>query len=277
MKIFEEVTLIFISFRSKKKIENIINKISEKLKIIIIDNSLDYELKKKIENFQNIKIYLKDNIGYGAGANFAKKKINTKYFLLCNPDLEDIDDEKINKFYNIAEQLFPNFLALGPNYKPPQKKTLNLIRQTKINGSCMFVNSSVFDELGGFDENIFLYFEEDDLCKRGNKIKKFSYKVNDINIFHDIGTSVENKTIEDKQKLKELTLWHFIWSKYYFYQKHYGKLVSIVLFLPTLIRILFKLSYTKIIKDNDNYKKYKIRFSGLINSILGKKSYKRLD
>ena len=98
----------------------------------------------------------------------------------------------------------------------------------------MFFNSYNFDILGGFDENFFLYFEEDDLCKRGNKKKMFSYKINNIYINHNIGTSVSLENEIQLKKLKELTLWHFIWSKFYFYNKHYGKLISIIIFFQQL-------------------------------------------
>ena len=47
----------------------------------------------------------------------------------------------------------------------------------------MFFNSQKFEMLKGFDENIFLYFEEDDLCKRANKEKIYSYVVNSIKSF----------------------------------------------------------------------------------------------
>ena len=55
----------------------------------------------------------------------------------------------------------------------------------------MFFCIKTFDLLNGFDENFFLYFEENDYCKRGVKIKIYSYQINSILLKHDIGTSVE--------------------------------------------------------------------------------------
>ena len=177
MKIYEEVTLVLISYKSRNKIKKFIKNISQNFKIIIIENSQDIKLKKDLEIYRNIKIYLRSNNGYGAAANYAKTKIKTKYFLLCNPDLENIDNNVIEIFYNIAEDLYPNFLSLGPAYKDNViNKKFNHIKKNKISGACMFLNTLSFNKLGGFDENIFLYFEEDDLCKRGNKLKLFSYQ-----------------------------------------------------------------------------------------------------
>jgi GT2 family glycosyltransferase len=140
----------------------------------------------------------------------------------------------------------------------------------------MFFCSLSFDKLKGFDENIFLYFEEDDLCKRANKLKLFSYELNEVLVEHKVGTSSSNINEIEKKKIKELNLWHFIWSKFYFYKKHKGKILAIILFIPVLIRILFKIFLTNVIFDRENNRKYKIRLSGLISSILDKKSFKRI-
>lgn len=277
MKIHEDITIVLISFKSRNKIKKFIKNISKKYKIIIIENSYDYELKNEIKSADNVKIFLKNNIGYGRAANFAKSKVYTKYFFLCNPDLENIDNNVIEIFYNIAEDLYPNFLSLGPAYKDNViNKKFNHIKKNKISGACMFLNTLSFNKLGGFDENIFLYFEEDDLCKRGNKLKLFSYQLNNLIIHHEVGTSASNINEIEKRKIKELTLWHFIWSKFYFYKKHYGNILSIIYFIPIMFRILFRIFLTKLLSDEENNKKYRIRLSGLISSILGKKSYKRI-
>mgnify|MGYP005995387397 FL=1 len=277
MKIYQDITIVLISYRSKDKIKNFIKKISKKFKIIIIENSQDTELKNEIRMYENIYIYLKNNVGYGSAANFAKSKISSKYFLLCNPDVENINNKIIENFYRIAENLYPNFLSLGPSYNKINIDTKNSFKKKdKISGACMFFSSSSFDKLKGFDENIFLYFEEDDLCKRANKLKLFSYELKDVFVKHKVGTSSSNINEIEKKKIKELCLWHFIWSKFYFYKKHKGKILAILHFVPVLIRILFKIFLSKVVFDRKNNRKYKIRLSGLISSILDKKSYKRI-
>jgi GT2 family glycosyltransferase len=277
MSIYIDLTLVLVSYKSREKIKKLIKNISPNIKIVIIDNSEDKKLIKDFEYSKNIEVYIKKNIGYGAAVNFAKSKIKTKYFLLCNPDLENLDDNKLASFYEIGNKLYPNFLAIGPNFELSNKTNKNTYEiKNKISGSCMFFNSYNFDILGGFDENFFLYFEEDDLCKRGNMKKMFSYKINNIYIKHNIGTSVSLKNEIQLKKLKELTLWHFIWSKFYFYNKHYGKLISLIIFFPIIIRILYKIVYTKMTNNKEKNIKYKIRLSGLLNSIIGKKSFKRI-
>ena len=276
MNSYQNISIIIVSYKSKDKVLKFIKNISNKFNIVIIENSEDQLLKNEIELSKNIKIFLKKNIGYGSAANFARKKINTKYFLLCNPDINDLYEEKINDLFNITKKLDDNFLCLGPSYKNKIfNKNYNLLKVKKISGACMLINTKTFDLLRGFDENFFLYFEEDDLCKRGLKKRYYSYQTNKVMVDHDIGTSVTNLTEDDQIHTKELTLWHFIWSDFYFHSKHYGKSLSLIIFIPTMLRIIFKILLSYLIRNNKMNRKYKIRYSGLINSIKGLKSLKR--
>lgn len=97
-----------------------------------------------------------------------------------------------------------------------------------ISGANLFIRKSVLDEVGLFDEQIFMYYEETDLCKR---IWDADYKikfVKDAKIQHLEGKSTKNLL----QKKK----W-FIESEIYYYKKHYPhkvwlvKLIYIILYL----------------------------------------------
>lgn len=279
MSIYEDVTIVIVSYKSSTKVQNFIKNFARKFKIIIIENSKDIFLKNEInELYKNVEVILSENIGYGSAANLAKKKILSKYFILCNPDIEGLNDDIIKKFYNKATKIDNRFLSLGPIFNDEfNKKYTEYHKVSKISGSCMFIDSEIFDLLEGFDENIFLYFEEDDLCRRANKRKYFSYVLPEINLIHKSGTSVENLSLEGIKKLKELTLWHFIWSKYYFYKKEHGNLLSLIIFSPTLIRTLFRLAFYKIFKNDDKFNKYKMRLNGLVTSMKGLSSFKRMD
>ena len=279
MKFYSNISVIIISFKSQKSVIKIIKKIHKKINIIIIDNSMDKKLKKKLIKYKNVKLYFKNNIGYGTAVNYARKKIKTRYFLLLNPDIKNYSNKLLYNFYLAALKLNNNFLSLGPNYYKisNSKKKKLIVKQKNISGACMFLNTSSFDKLNGFDEKIFLYFEENDLCKRGNNMALYSYKLIDEYIKHNIGTSVEIKNKIEKDKLKKLTSWHFIWSKYYYFKKHYGLLVAQCIFMPIIMRCLIKILYYKIVDRKGKYKKYFIRLSAIKSSIMGEKSYYRIE
>ena len=86
--------------------------------------------------------------------------------------------------------------------------------------------------------------------------------------------NIKDKEIE--KKIKNLLIWHFIWSKYYYSKIKYGNFISLIIFIPLLVSINFKIIMNKIINNEEDLKKYKKRLDGLIASIKGKKSYLRL-
>ena len=139
----------------------------------------------------------------------------------------------------------------------------------------MFINKKRFQDIKGFDENFFLYFEETDYCKRALSIGLKAYQINKIKV-KTLGRTVTIKNKKEKDDLTKLLLWHFIWSKYYFTKKNYGNIVTIILFTPILIRAFFKVTYYKLTNNKEFLEKYKYRLSGLITSIRGKSSDLRI-
>jgi len=281
----KEVTIVIISHKSKKKVIKLINNISNEIKIIVVENSQDKSIEKELSNFKgNVQLILSKNNGYGSAINLARSSVNTKYFFVLNPDMRNINDKLINAFYESAKELNDNFGALGPRFENVSEKSHKQSNINKkygqiesISGSAMFFCSEVFDKNGGFDENFFLYFEETDYCFRSNKNNFRIYQVNSQKVYHDIGTSVEATSEEEDNKLKKLYAWHFIWSKFYYYKKRYGKLTSIILFLPPLLRIIFRICLNIISGNKKKKSKYKVRLNGLLNSIKNNRSYKRTE
>ena len=102
----EDVTVIIIGHKSKNLILNYIKPIHEKFRIIIIDNSNDFDLTNLIRiNYPNILIKNVENDGYGAAINYGSKLVKTKYFLISNPDLTGINEDNLNKFIQVAKKL----------------------------------------------------------------------------------------------------------------------------------------------------------------------------
>jgi len=269
-------TIILITYKSDVFLFEFIKKIPRNFRVIIIENSNNHKMKKDIEKrYSNIDVYLKENNGVGSALNYAVKKIKTKYFLQISPDI-NFDFNDILIFTDFAKKLNDRFAAIGPKFLDVKKKGHKQISENveydsidSIHGSCMFINKECYNKIGGFDENYFLYFEETDYCYRGKKLGYKSYQVNKSKV-QSRGRSVDLGN--DKEKISNILHWHFIWSNFYFNKKKYGKLISLLIFLPTMIRIIFKISLNKVIKNKKQLNKYKIRYDGLINSIKGNKS-----
>lgn len=82
-------------------------------------------------------------------------------------------------------------------------------------GSCLMLRREVFSRIGLLDENLFLFFEDVDLCLRIKKAGWKIYYLPDAKIIHYGGQSIT------KSKLELSLQWHK--SKYYFFRKHHGK------------------------------------------------------
>ena len=272
-----DITIIIITYKSEKIIYDFIKKIPSTIKTIIIENSKNYELKKDIEEkYNNISVFIKENNGVGSALNYAVNKISTKYFLQISPDLE-FDFEDLIIFLNFTEENQLKFAALGPRFLEVQEKSHKQINERlkfgvidSIHGSCMFINKEIFLKIGKFDENFFLYFEETEYCYRAKKKGYFSYQINDIKV-RTKGRTVDLDN-ESNINFSNILIWHFIWSRFYFSKKKYGKLLSIIIFTPLLIRILLKIRWYKITNNEILLSKYVARFEGLLKSMKGEKS-----
>ena len=84
-----------------------------------------------------------------------------------------------------------------------------------------------------------------------------------------MGRSIDIDNMDEK--MSNILIWHFIWSKYYFNKKKYGNILTFIIFIPILIRTIFKICLYKII-GNKKILKYKYRLDGLLKSIANKKS-----
>ena len=281
---YNNLTVVLISHKSKNKVINFIKNLSKNFRIIIIDNSNDKDINNEIKKIdKNIKLILSKNDGYGCAINLARKFIKTEYFFVFNPDIRNVTDKFLIDFYKSANQFSKKYGALGPRFinvkeKSHKQSDVNLKYGNikSISGAAMFFKTSIFDMNNGFDENFFLYFEESDFCLKASKVSQ-SYQINNIQIKHNIGTSVKVKNEKEKENLNKLYKWHFIWSKYYYFKKNYGLLFSILYFVPIYIRIRLRILFYTIKKDNKKRENYLIRLDGLMTSVKGNKSYKRID
>ena len=103
-----------------------------------------------------------------------------------------------------------------------------------------------------------------------------AYQLNLVKVKHEKGKAVNVKNLKETEKLENLYIWHFIWSKFYYFKKHYGKLLALIYFFPIILRILTRMCVYKLTK-NSKFTRYYCRWDGLKDSILNKKSSMRLE
>ena len=269
-----QLTVIIVTFKSEEKIFSCLNTIPKYVKVLIVENSNDQKFKKYVENkYSNVKCILSgSNKGYAVANNIGLKQVNTKFGLVLNPDTT-LEKNTLKNFFECAEKN-PDFWLFGPGNDQSENISLekNSIQEVNnLKGFGFFLNMEKFDN-NFFDENFFLYFEEIDLCKsikkRGGKI----YLSKNIIINHESASSVKKDEILELEKNRN---WHWMWSTFYFNKKHKGFFIAIIFIFPKLISALFKTIFYQMILQKDKRDIYFCRMSGILNSVLGKKSWYR--
>ncbi len=277
MKTFD-LTVIITSFHSRDKIFSCIDSIEKSIKIIVIENSNDEKLKEEIHSkYQNVECILsKENLGYGAGNNLGLSRVETSYALIVNPDVT-LNNDAVNKFFLSINNL-GDFGIIAPISQNEKYNNFNINEDKEIKevdnvkGFAMFLNMKNLKQINFFDDNFFLYFEEIDLCRRLKKNNSKIFIDPTIKVSHLGGTS-HNPEIEKPMELSRN--WHWMWSTFYFHKKHYGYLTAMIKILPKLSSSFIKFIIFLITFQKYKSEIYKHRLSGIINSVLLKKSWYR--
>lgn len=198
-----DVSVIIVNYNTCKMTCECIDSIVEKThgisyEIILVDNASTDDSKEFFEKDQRIiYIYSARNGGFGYGNNLGMKMAKGKYFFLLNSDTLLVNNA-IKEFFDYAESenekavygcylqyedgtychsffYFPAFSIVcflrrivyrqkyGPGDYQPRKVDA-------VSGANMFFPRDLFEETGGFDENIFLYGEEGEWVYRLSKM-----------------------------------------------------------------------------------------------------------
>ena len=272
-----DLTIVINTFNSDEKIYSCLDTIHSDYKILIIENSNNLQFKKLIEKrYPNVTCELAgDNLGYAKGNNLGLSKVNSKFALILNPDTV-LEGDAINNFFVTAQKL-EEFAIIAPAVQEKRdnkkfKYNNNPIEIENVKGFAMFLNIDQFKDIGFFDDNFFIYFEEIDLCRRLRKMKKKIYLDQTIKINH-IGGSSHNQLINFEMELSRN--WHWMWSTFYYHKKYYGFFIALLMVSRKFLSALIKVTFYSILFDQNKKKIYFQRLSGLFNSIMGKKSWYR--
>ncbi len=273
-------------------------------RIILVDNASSFEdysnLKKSLDTtaYENIELVRSMiNTGFGGGNMFGVQNVNAGYYAfinndtllvndcisilknhmdkhselaICGPEIqneEQLRQVSFDHFSNLArEVLGKKFLEIiHPTKFPNRKKKYDEpLKVNYVNGSFMFCRASDFNDVGGFDTNIFLFYEESDLCYRLFKQGKLTCFIPEAKYIHFQGESLPESIIS-KIELKT--------SMFYVIRKNYGyiqyQILRVILlikytftcmvkpkYLPLLYRILIGMPVSKSIKQQQKIVKF---------------------
>lgn len=231
------------------------------------------------------------NLGFGRANNIGVKKARGDYLFFLNPDTIITENSiyllydfyrKNSRFLKIGVlgcKLIDKEMNLGNacgNFPKIQKditdsilKILNKIFSTNISsykkyifeqdffevdmvsGADMFIEKKVFENVGGFDENFFMYYEETDLQKRIRKIGLHNFIYNKTSIIHLEGGGIKKNDIKKRIMIEE--------SKNYYFRKHDKFLYPIYFILECIINIGRLLNKKYTLNENLHFLKSSIK------------------
>ena len=173
-----KITVVINAFKSEDKIYDCLKSIDPKVKVILVENSKNINLKNSLESkFSNVECILSGkNLGYAKGNNLGLSKVKSEYALILNPDAV-LEKDALNNFF-ISANKKRNFSIIGPAKQDEYSKEdkfkgeEQIFEVNSLKGFAMFLNIEEFQEIGFFDDNFFIYLEEIDLCKRLKKKTK---------------------------------------------------------------------------------------------------------
>lgn len=232
------LSIIIVNYRSEHYLEKCLASIyresnPQQLEIIIVNNDQQVDLQAMQQKYPAIKLIMQEkNIGFGCACNVGAKEARGELLLFLNPDTQFLDDYagRIADAFKTDAQIG----IVGPRLITDEgetqwwcagkeislwqilKNNLGLIENKKIweskvpvftdwvSGAALTSRRKLFESIGGFDENFFMYFEDEDLCwsarKRGPKVL---YDPT-LSILHSGGKSCESKIKQKTQFFKSL-------------------------------------------------------------------------
>lgn len=250
-----DLSIVIVSFNTKeltlKCLESVFKHTTGvKFEVIVVDNASEdgslVAISRKYKSKVNL-IKNKENIGFGAANNQGMSIAQGRYICLLNSDtalIGNLFDKAIEWFdqrallevgsavgvigvkllnsdrseqesYSSFPTLMNVFNKVILGHFMPVRLSGKLKKVDWVKGACMILKREVFERVGGFDPNVFMYVEETEWCYR---IRKAGYAI----AYWPFGSLIHygGASSQDGQR----AIFKGIFRGYrYFYAKHYPR------------------------------------------------------
>lgn len=264
------VSIIIVNYNTAELLENCIDSVQSKTEgvnyeIIVVDNkSEEGSLDHLTEKYPTVHfVFSEENLGFGRANNLGVTKARGKYLFLLNPDTLLINNA-ISILFNFIENnpdvgvcggnLYDEDLTPALSYyemSPLSRYTRewlilfglsrskgfhedNRIKDVRaIIGADLLIRKDIFDTLGGFDPDFFMYFEELYLCDKARESRHRIVSVPEAQIIHIGGAAAENKD-EELHKWSYQEHWY---SRFIYFHKTEGRFKTMLIYYGHMLKL----------------------------------------
>ncbi len=230
-----QVRVIVVTFNSAHCLPDLAGPLADFPHVTVVDNASNDGAAAQTRRLipQARVIENPRNLGFGAANNLGLREATTPYALLLNPDCE-VSAAKVLELLAVAHQ-HPDAALVAPqllresgaaeiNYRWPSTRWRSrgpgadaLCCVGFACGAALLLNLRVMREVGFFDEAFFLYYEDDDLCKRVFDARRAILLVPSVTLVHASRGSVRGT---QPWRAEYLRGYHHAQSKLLFTAKH---------------------------------------------------------
>lgn len=218
-----DVTAIIVSYNSQQVLPACLASVrGAEIAAVVADNaSSDRSVALAQEAGAEI-IANEKNQGFGRAINQAIDVVTTEFCLIVNPDIAFEADAPERLL--AALKASPRAAMIAPKLIEPDGRTFALSSSPinppsaagapLLSGAALLVRREKLREVGGFDPNIFLFWEDNDLCRRLVDAGNTLLLADDVTMKHTRGAS---STITPGSIY--FRRWHQAWSRFYVFRK----------------------------------------------------------
>ncbi len=208
--------------------------------VIVVDNASGTSLAPLVEEWKNLRfIKLKRNEGFAFAANQGFLNAHGEWLLFLNPDTF-FEEEQITELLKVAEKEHLTACSphdSSPNYQKPVPTLLSLLieftplhrvfsteslQPKTLVGGHLLIKKKVLENLGGWDERFFLWFEDSDLSKQLLERSLQFRSISTIKTKHLGAQSFQKITKSKKRNI-------FFISMEMYGKKHFSFLANVIL------------------------------------------------
>ena len=232
----ESVTAIVVTFDSAHALPRCLGALAaDSVPVIVVDNASSDDTVALAEGQGARVVRNARNEGYGRANNIGVRAADTEFVLVVNPDCF-VDAGAVAALVNAARR-YPDAALFAPQIVEPDGRVFYQPRSLLasylqnpsgelvlpegevcapfFSGACFLIRREVFLKLGGFDDNIFLFYEDDDLCRRVADSGSALVYVPQAVVRHGRGRSSG-----EKPGRVFTSRWHQAWSRAYVSRKY---------------------------------------------------------